>query len=84
MHSSLDKIIFVAKYYQDSISNPTYKYFTETVRNNENDVAKICELSFKVEFVEPFQVFVAKNSVYAIFPSDKITRKLIKNAIISN
>ena len=84
MHSSLDKIIFVAKYYQDSISNPTYKYFTEYTRNNENDVSPICEVSFKLGFDEPYQVFVAKNLVYAMFSSDKITRKLIKNALTPN
>ena len=82
MNSLIDKIVFVAKYYQDSIANPTYKYFTDWMIDSGSEIYSILEINFKIGFTEPHQVFIAKNFMYIMFLSDKITRKIIKNALI--
>jgi hypothetical protein len=81
MNSSLDKIVFVAKY-QESIANPTYKYFTDSINDKESEISSIREVHLKIGFIKPHQVLIASNFMYIMFQSDKITQKLIKNALI--
>ncbi len=82
MNSSLDKIVFVAKYYQESIANPTYKYFTDYMNDKESEISSIREAHSKIGFIEPHQVVIANNFMYIMFQSDKITQKLIRNALL--